>query len=144
MSRFAYSAAQGFAGIPGMLPFIPITILRTDALNRIDLRVKVPALVDSGSTVNVLPYDIGRQLGFDWNASNPAMPMIGILYGLPALGVTLFVKVAQFAPVQLGFGWLQKSDLPVPLILGQTNFFDEYDVDFRKSTDYFEILPAKS
>ncbi len=32
----------------------------------------------------------------------------------------------------------------VPLLLGQTNFFDEFDVDFRKSTDYFEILPAPS
>jgi len=144
MSRFAYSTAQGFAGIPGLLPFIPIIILRTNNLNRIDLRVKVPALVDSGSTVNVLPYDIGRQLGFVWNAENPETPVIGTLYGLPALGVKLFVKVERYAPVQLGFGWLQESDMNVPLLLGQTNFFDEFDVDFRKSTDYFEIVPVRS
>lgn len=26
------------------------------------------ALVDSGSTISVLPYSMGAQLGFDWNS----------------------------------------------------------------------------
>ena len=29
MSRFSYTEAQGMAGIPGMLPFIPLTLLYT-------------------------------------------------------------------------------------------------------------------
>jgi len=142
MARFSHTTSQGFADIPGMLPFVPITILRTDNFERITLHFKASALVDSGSTVNVLPYDFGEQLGFIWNPKHPDTPFIGTVFDGPALGVILFVKVADFRPVRLTFGWSQKTSAEVCLILGQTNFFDKFDIDFRKSTDYFEIVPV--
>lgn len=49
--RFAYSE-------PGLLAYLPITLSHeSDSL-------AVSALLDTGSTVNVLPYPIGLQLGF--------------------------------------------------------------------------------
>jgi hypothetical protein len=42
------------------LPTIPITLSYTDS------SVSANALLDTGSTVNLLPYDIGLQLGAIW------------------------------------------------------------------------------
>ena len=47
------------AGKPGMLPFIPLTLFYVGEESHIAKRLTVPALVDSGATVNVLPRDIG-------------------------------------------------------------------------------------
>ncbi len=142
MSRFHYTSSQGFAGVPGYLPFVPTTLLRTNNFQRITHRLTLPALVDSGATVNVLPYDIGIRLGFTWDRDCPDTPFVGMIYGVPALGVTLFAKVGQFAPVRFTFGWSQKSSTELPFILGQTNFFDEFYVDFRKPKGFFDILKS--
>ena len=47
-------------------------------------------------------------------------------------------KIGDFAPVRLVFAWVKKE---VPLILGQTNFFLEFDVYFYRSKLEFEIMP---
>lgn len=139
MSRYSYTSSQGFAGVPGMLPFVTATFLRMNAFQRIAARLTIPALVDSGSTVNVLPFDIGARLGFVWDDTHKNPPFIGTIYGAPALGVKIFVKVGESVPVQLAFGWSEIRSTQLPCILGQTNFFDEYYVDFRKPEGYFDI-----
>jgi hypothetical protein len=45
--------------------------------------------------------------------------------------------VSKFAPVRLAFAWTQATE--VPLILGQVNFFLEFDVCFFRSQDMFEV-----
>ena len=53
--RFSYSHGEAVQDVKGGLPFVPITLTYRDQA------VQVSALVDSGSTVNVLPYDVGVQ-----------------------------------------------------------------------------------
>jgi hypothetical protein len=48
-------------------------------------------------------------------------------------------EIGDFAPVRLAFAWVKTNQ--VPLILGQTNFFMEFDICFYRSTLEFEIQP---
>jgi hypothetical protein len=59
--RFPYSITDPFQDAFDSLPRLPFR-LRADsqALN-------VMGLVDSGTTVNMLPYDVGLQLGVVWD-----------------------------------------------------------------------------
>ena len=141
MSRFQYTEAQGMAGIPGMLPFIPLTLLHTGDGVHITARMTVPALVDSGATVNVLPRDIGEQMGLEWKSLQAILPSAGTIRRRPALALPLFVKVPQLAPQRLLFAWSELSTHDhMAVLLGQTKFFDEYYVDFRKPDGYFDIV----
>jgi hypothetical protein len=59
--RFKYSTTDSSQNEFDSLPRIPL-ILRNN-----DQATEVVGLVDSGATVNVLPYDIGIQLGGSWD-----------------------------------------------------------------------------
>jgi len=54
----------------------------------------------------------------------------------------LFVmaQVGEYAPVRLAFAWAKSND--VPLILGQTNFFVEFEVCFYRPALEFEVKPT--
>jgi len=94
-------------------------------------------LLDSAATVNVLPYQIGEQLGAIWDQQTIAMELSGNLAQLESRGLLVIAEVEDFAPVQLGFAWTQSDN--VPLILGQVNFFETFDVCFFRSEFAFEI-----
>jgi hypothetical protein len=53
-------SSQEFPYSTKHLPFIPITLIHAQKTLLLD------ALLDSGSTVNVLPHDIGIALGLSW------------------------------------------------------------------------------
>ena len=48
----------------------------------------------------------------------------------------------DFLPVRLAFAWVKSPG--VPLILGQTNFFLEFDVCFYRSKLEFVVEPVTS
>jgi len=134
--RFPYSQSQAFPNLQGGLPFLPIT------LTNADFSVEVSALADSGSTINVLPYVIGIRLGLIWEIQKFSLPgLVGILRNSPAFGVLLTGQIAPFAPVRLAFAWTQSNEVSV--ILGQTNFFSEFDVYFFGSQNIFDIVPKQ-
>lgn len=114
------------------LPTIPI------ALSHASFSVPTNALLDTGSTVNLLPYDIGLQLGAIWQEQTVRLPLAGNLARVEARGVSVHVQVGNLEPVRLAFAWMQASQ--VPLILGQTNFFREFDVCFQRSRRTIEII----
>ena len=101
--------------------------------------VTVPGLLDTGSTVNVLPYPLGLQLGLLWEQQTTQVHLTGSLARLPARGVIVSGQVASFPPVELAFAWTQSTEVPV--ILGQVNFFMEFDVCFFRSQAAFEGNP---
>ncbi len=106
--QFLYSQSQAFPGLQGGLPFLPIILS--------NMTHSVSALVDSGSTVNVLPYDIGIQSGLVWETQSFLLPALtGILRDSPAFGVLLEGQVDPFEPVSLVFAWTQSNDVPVIL-----------------------------
>jgi xanthosine utilization system XapX-like protein len=114
------------------LPTIPIV------LSYADCSVSANALIDSGSTINLLPYDIGLQLGAIWAEQTVRLPLAGNLARVEARGLFVHVQIGDLEPVRLAFAWAQAAQ--VPLILGQTNFFREFDICFQRSRRTIEII----
>ena len=74
-----------------------------------------------------------------WEHQTTLVQLTGSLARLPARGVIVSGQVASFPPVDLAFAWTQTPD--VPTILGQVNFFMEFDVCFFRAQAAFEITP---
>jgi len=104
--------------------------------------IDVIGLVDSGATVHVLPYEVGLQLGVVWDDRRANIRLAGTLGQQPAMPVFMTAEIADFAPVRLAFAWVQSPN--APLILGQTNFFIEFEVCFYRSSLEFEVKPKSS
>ena len=107
-----------------------------------DRQVQVSGLLDSGSTLNVLPFDVGLQLGAVWEKQVVPIRLGGNLAESEARGLILIGQIGGFAPVRLAFAWSKSNRIPV--ILGQTNFFMEFDVRFSRSQSFFEIEMRKN
>ncbi|WP_224091604.1 hypothetical protein [Nostoc sp. MS1] len=61
----------------------------------------------------------------------------------PAIPLSASAEIADFAAVNLVFAWVRSPN--VPLILGQTNFFLEFDVCLvRHSISSISIIKAQS
>ena len=71
------------------LPTIPITLSYADIL------VPANALLDSGSTVNLLPYNIGLQLGAIWDKQTVRLPLAGNLARVEARGLFLHIQIGD-------------------------------------------------
>ena len=104
--------------------------------------VEVIGLVDSGATVNVLPHEIGLQLGAVWDDQRANIRLAGSLGNRPAMPLFAIAEIGTFSPVRLAFAWVNMAD--APLILGQTNFFMKFDVCFYRSRLEFEITPIST
>jgi hypothetical protein len=116
-----------------LMPLLPLT------LSQGKQEVRVSGLVDTGAATNVLPYSIGEQLGFVWAQQRVSLVLSGNLARVPARGIVVTAKVSSFAPVRLAFAWAQTDD--IRLLLGQANFFHEFDACFFRSCSEFEIRP---
>ncbi|WP_460212099.1 pepsin/retropepsin-like aspartic protease family protein [Limnospira indica] len=104
-----------------------------------DRSVDVTALLDTGASVNVLPYEIGLQLGAIWENQTVSIPLSGNLGRSDSRGLVVSGAIAQFPPVLLAFAWTESRDIPV--ILGQMNFFAEFNVCFYRHESAFEVCP---
>lgn len=119
-----------------MAPYLPI------ALSYQNRSLQVSGLLDTGASVNVLPYDIGLQLGAVWEEQTISVVLTGNLARFLARGLVVSAQVGQCVPVRLAFAWTQAND--VPLILGRQNFFSEFDVCFYGSQLAFEVCPKQT
>src|SRR5262245_19407508 len=136
MMRFPYSTTNPSQDAFDSLPRLPLCL-------RIDGRaLDVMGLVDRGATVNVLPHDAGLQLGLVWDDRRANIRPAGTLGQQPAMPVFMIAELADFVPVRLAFAWVQSPN--APLILGQTNFFMEFEVCFYRSSLEFEVKPKSS
>ena len=118
----------------------------TDSLPRVPMALRhgaqvinVTGLVDSGATVNVLPYGLGIQLGAVWDDQKATIRLAGNLGDIAAQPFFPMAEIGDLPPVRLAFAWSLRDD--VPLILGQMNFFMEFDICFYRSQLEFEIKP---
>jgi hypothetical protein len=134
--RFAYVEADQLLGVASSLPYAPIMLQMGDR------KVQVSALIDSGSTLNVLPFDVGLKLGAVWDEQAVPVRLGGNMAESEARGLILNGQIEGFAPVRLAFAWSKSNRVPV--ILGQTNFFMEFDVRFCRAQMFFEIAPRSS
>jgi len=95
-------------------------------------------LVDSGATVNVIPYEAGLQLGAIWDDGKANLRLAGSLGSQTAMPLFATAEIEGLPTVKLAFAWIKNC---APVILGQTNFFMEFDVCFYRSKLEFEVLP---
>lgn len=130
--RFPFSATDRRIG---SLPYLPLV------LNYRKRSLSVKGILDTGSTVNVLPYEIGIKLGAIWEQQTTKVKLTGNLANYEARAIIIPATVNKFDPVKLAFAWTHVKN--VPLILGQMNFFLEFDVCFYGSRATFEISPKK-
>jgi hypothetical protein len=131
--RFPFIERTNSLGLSSTLPYLPITLTYT---NR---SVEAMALLDTGASVNVLPYEIGLQLGAVWEEQIVPIQLSGNLARMEARGLVLSATVAEFPSILLAFAWTESRE--VPLILGHMNFFAEFDVCFYRADFAFELRP---
>ena len=129
--RFPFTNAKSRQTAVGQLAYLPIT------LSHEMYSMPVSGLLDTGSTVNVMPYSVGLKLGFVWEQQTTLVRLTGNLANDVAKAVVVSGQIASLPPTALVFAWTQAEEIPV--ILGQMNFFTEFDVCFFGSQAAFEI-----
>lgn len=133
--RFAFTEVNPELGALSTFPYLPLTLTYQ---NR---SVSALGLLDTGSSVNVLPYDVGLRLGAVWERQMLSVPLGGNLARFEARALVVMATVDLFPPVELAFAWTK--DRNAPLILGQMNFLLEFDVCFYRAELAFEISPKR-
>lgn len=131
MSRIAYSS---LAALPGSL----MPRLSLHAFSE-DHAVQLSGIVDSGPATNLLPYAVGPSLGFDWNRQGRLGRLAGGLSNVESRGISVlgsFPEIVGANEILLMFAWANSNEVPV--LLGQINFFMEFNVCFFRSQNYFE------
>lgn len=96
-------------------------------------------MLDTGASVNVLPFDVGQKLGAIWQPDGMSLPLTGNLTGIQSRSLVLSARIGRFPVVKLVFAWVETD--AVPILLGQINFFLEFDVCFQRSRSSFEVRP---
>ncbi len=131
--RYPFLSGDPALGEASFRPYLPFT------LDHQEKAIATTGLLDTGASVNVLPYFLGIELGYEWERQSTALSLTGNLAQYEARVVLAQAVVGQFEPVQLVFAWTQATN--VPLILGQVNFFMEFDVCFYRSQLEFAVTP---
>jgi hypothetical protein len=130
--QYPFIESDPALGSVSQFPRLPITLTHRHSAS-------VMGLLDTASAVNVMPAQLGRDLGFVWEEQTCSVSLKGNLAAFEARGVVVMAVVGPFPPVRLVFAWTQAED--APLILGQANFFMEFDVCFFRSRSVFEVKP---
>lgn len=131
--KFSYISISESDLPTDLMPYLPLKLSRENEA------AKVLGLVDSGASINVLPFRVGLELGAIWENQMPLAKLGGNLGNFESKGLILTAKIAEFEPVKLAFAWTKADNVPV--ILGQTNFFSLFDVCFSRNNKEFEIKP---
>lgn len=133
--KFPYKIIDSSLGMVDRMPYLPLTLsLDGQSLN-------TEGLLDTGASVNVLPYELGLQLGLIWEDETLSVLLAGNLARFEARAVVVDAQVSSFPTINLAFAWTQAPN--VPLILGQASFFFEFDVCFFRARSEFEVCPKR-
>ena len=92
--EFPYKIIDTSSSMVDRMPYVPITL----GLNGRFLNTE--GLIDTGASVNVLPYELGLQLGFIWENENLSVILAGNLAHCQARA--LVVK-GQVTPITQNF-----------------------------------------
>jgi hypothetical protein len=133
--RYSFTERTDSLGRSVIMPYLPLILTLG---NR---SLEVIALLDTGASVNVLPYEIGIQLGAIWENQTVSIPLSGNLARSNSRGLVVSGTIAQFPPILLAFAWTEMRDTPV--ILGHMNFFAEFNVCFYRHELAFEVCPKE-
>lgn len=128
---FPYVINRQYAPDERARPFLPVS------LRNLGREVQTSALVDSGADLNVLPYDVGIELGGIWDEQPQMVGLSGIAGQVESRGFVVDVAVGNWPIINMGFAWTREAD--VPMVLGQISFFSHFKVCFMRSSQQFEL-----
>jgi hypothetical protein len=134
--RIQYQELTGVQGEVVLRPLLPLSLGLDSAT------ITASGLLDTGADINVLPYRAGLALGAIWEKQPLLATLSGNLGQHEARGILLSGIVGGFDGVPLVFAWTRSEQLP--LILGQVNLFQEFDICFFRAEAAFEIQPKRS
>jgi len=134
--RIDYDKLIGTQGEMVLRPFLPLQLTLSSQ------SIEVVGLLDTGADINVLPYRAGLALNANWENQPQLATLSGNLARYEARGLMLLGTVGTFEPVPLVFAWTRAED--IPLILGQVNLFQEFEICFFRAEGAFEIRPKGS
>ena len=120
--RFAFEPKPDAFGVVDFVPQLSFTLI-----NR-DVSVEVAGLLDTGASVNVLPYYLGIELGAIWSEQTTSVTLGGNLASTEARGI-----IKNWSIVRKLIG------MTIPILLGRTNFFQEFNVCFYTAIKQFEL-----
>jgi hypothetical protein len=103
---FAFTEVDPSLGDLSTLPYLPITLTYENQ------SVRTSGLLDTGSSVNVLPYELGLRLGAVWDRQRLSVPLGGNLSRFKARALVLMAAVEPFTPVELAFAWTKDRNAP--------------------------------
>jgi len=89
---FTYNQVSDDFGGLNFSPYLPLT------LSYGNNSIETSGLLDTGVRYNVMPYQIGLQLGARWEQQNTVVQLAGNLANLPAYGLLITATIAQFPP----------------------------------------------
>ena len=130
---YPFRAATTTLGEASLSPLLPLKFMAWQQT------VEALGLLDTGASVNVLPYELGLKLGLKLENYPQTVRLTGNLAQYEAHVVMQSIVVGELPAVDLVWAWTQAPQ--VPLILGQVNFFMEFDVCFYRSQQKFSIQP---
>lgn len=90
-----------------MRPYLPLTLAYNNKA------LSVSSLLDTGADVNVLPYEIGLQLGAVWTEHKNRFSLSGNMAGYEAHRIILSGIIDDFTPLNLAFAWVQAPNVPL-------------------------------
>jgi hypothetical protein len=108
--RFNFTEGFDAFGVSDALPQLPLSLTYRGGL------VEFSALLDTGASVNVLPYSAGVQLGAVWEEQTTSVILAGNLASVEARGLLVSAQIGNFNPVRLVFAWSLSDG--APLLLG--------------------------
>ncbi len=135
MARFRFTELRSMPG--SLMPRLPIELSLDNE------SAQVTGIIDSGSALNVLPYDVGIALGAIWERQHVLGQLSGGLAGIESRGLALNCRIPELTGtdyITLGFAWASSDSVPV--LLGQTNFLTQFHVCFYRSQNYFDVWRA--
>lgn len=133
--RYAFVERDPGLGLASLAPLLPIKLTAARSIS-------ASGLLDTGATVNVLPYSVGEQLGAVWETQTTPVTLSGNLAACEARALIVSAVVGVFPAVRLAFAWARTD--AVPILLGQVNFFMEFDVCFYRSRSWFDVRPKST
>lgn len=131
VARFSYTTIIDPSGERLVRPIVSVSLTSRK-------RFTADGLLDTGADANVLPYQLGVDLGANWDDAQP-IPSLSGAFEAEARVIALEVILYPFDPARMVFVWV-KTDT-ARLLLGQINFFQEFNVCFFGGDEYFEIQP---
>lgn len=131
--QYPFVSSRPDLGVLGLVPCLPIQLAFRQQT------VITEGLLDTAAAINVLPYEVGIQLGAIWEEQTTPLELTGNLAQHEARALLVSATVGAFSPVRLAFAWSRSNEVPV--LLGQMNFFMEFNVCFFRAQAVFEVKP---